>query len=103
MTEPALTIDTIVHRVDRLPFTQLDDDLLALDADRGYVFSMNATSAEIWALFREPTAVKDACAALMREYSIDESTCRRDVLALLEQLRDAGLVEIHDGTSTADR
>ncbi len=103
MSAAFLTLDSMVRRVNRLPFSALDDDLLALDADRGYVYSMNATSAAIWELFREPTSIRAACRTLTGRYAVDEATCERDVLSTLTELLQAGLVEVIDAVSPADR
>ena len=42
----------------------------------------------------DPLSIGELCTRLGREYAAEEETCRRDVIALLSGLRDAGLVQI---------
>jgi hypothetical protein len=50
-----------------------------------------------------PLSVGEVCTRLRREYAVEEEICRRDVIALLSSLREAGLVQVIDrqnGTNT---
>lgn len=94
-----ISVDTVLKRVERLPFARLDQELLALDAERGYVYCLNHAAGHVWDLFREPTSVAAACERLMRDFAVDDAACHRDVLAILNHLLEAGLVEIVDAPS----
>jgi len=48
----------------------------------------------VWTRLGAPVQVGDLCASLAAVYAVDEATCRRDVIAHLEQLRAAGLLEV---------
>jgi Coenzyme PQQ synthesis protein D (PqqD) len=85
---------TIVQRAKDVPFSQLDDELLAIDAQAGYVYSLNESAGRVWELIQSPTSVGEVCNQLRREFTIDETTCQREVIALLEGLCDAGLVQV---------
>lgn len=86
--------DSIVHCAKDIPFSQLDDELLAIDAQAGYVYSLNESAGRVWELIQSPTSVGDVCNQLCREFMIDETSCLREVVALLEGLCDAGLVQV---------
>lgn len=86
--------NTIVERVKGLEFSRLDEAYLAIDADAGYCYGLNSTAGAIWDRIDAPISVSEICARLGRDYDADEDTLRRDVLALLSSLRDAGLVQI---------
>ncbi len=92
MNTVTLDLNTIVHRAVDVPFTQLDNELLAIDAQAGYVYSMNATASRVWELIDHPCTVGDVCSRLRQEFAVDETTCQREVLALLQSLHRAGLV-----------
>lgn len=84
---------TIIRRARELPFSELDDELFAIDAQAGYCYSLNEQGGRIWELIDPPAPVHAICARLRAEYAVDEETCLRDVIDLLEQFRQAGLVE----------
>jgi hypothetical protein len=88
-----LSLHTVIRRAG-VPFTQLDDELLAIDAQQGLLFSLNETGGRVWDAIAEPSSVARVCETLAARYAVDDVTCQRDVLALVEQLRDARLVEV---------
>lgn len=89
-----LSSQTIVKRAERVLFTQLDDELLAIDGEQGFLYSLNETGGLIWDAIAEPALVSDVCDRLVEGFEADEATCQRAVIALLEQLCDAGLAEV---------
>lgn len=85
---------TLIRRAANVVFTVLDDELLAVDAPRGFLYSLNASGRQIWAALSEPATVHDLCARLLAVYDVDDATCRQAVIALLDRMCDEGLVEI---------
>jgi hypothetical protein len=77
-----------------IPCSRLDGDLLAIDEQGGYCYSMNASAARVWELVATPTAVADVCAVLCGEFEVDQETCMRDVSAILAAMLEAGLVNV---------
>lgn len=92
MDKQLISSDTLLHRVSEIAFSKLDDELLAIDADAGYCYSMNTTAEHIWQLLAHPVSAGELCAQLCAEFSVDAATCQSDVFPLLLELRDAGLV-----------
>lgn len=90
---------TVFRRKVELPFSQLDDELLAVDAQAGYCYSLSETAGRVWDLIATPMSLAAICAQLGREYAVDEQTCQRQVVALLQSLREAGLAEAGDALS----
>jgi hypothetical protein len=89
-----LTLDTVITRGARVAFTSLDDEMLAIDAQGGFLYSLNETGQRVWDAIAEPATIDDVCRRLAAAYDVDEAICRRDVLALVERLNDAGLVRV---------
>ena len=85
---------TIVQRGKDIPFSQLDDEMLAIDAQAGFCYSLNESAGRVWDLIATPMSLEAICAQLQREYAVDEQTCRREVTTLLQGLCDAGLVQV---------
>lgn len=90
---------SIVKRGKDVPFSQLDDELLAIDAQAGYCYSLNETAGCVWELIATPMPVSAVCAQLRREFAVDEATCLRETLSLLQALCAAGLVQAVDKTA----
>ena len=96
MDTPSLSLQTRIKRAEGVPFSQLDDELLAIDAQRGFLYSLNETGGLVWDAIAKPALVADVCGRLAASYDVDDATCQREVMTLLEGLRDAGLVEVID-------
>jgi hypothetical protein len=92
---------TLIQRNPAIRFSKLDDEYLALDAEAGFCYSLNPVSERIWGLIERPTTFGGLCAQLQREYTVDETTCQRDVDEVLTGLAEAGLVTLHDAPIAA--
>jgi len=77
-----------------LLFTRVDDALLALDLQAGCYYSLNGPAARVWELIDSPTPVSILCDQLLGEYEVDRTTCLRDVIELIDDLRAAKLVKV---------
>jgi hypothetical protein len=65
-----------------------------LDMKSGMYYGLNAVGARIWSLLQEPKTVREICATIVAEYDVEADPCVRDILALLQELLDRGLVEV---------
>lgn len=76
----------------------VDDDLVFMDVSRGQFYSLRETGIRVWELIGEDatgrTSVDDVVSALCEEYDVDRKTCLHDIGVLIEELLEAGLVEI---------
>lgn len=77
----------------------IGDDVAILGLDRGEYYGLNPTGARIWGLLQKPIQVKDIHAAIVDEFDVEEDAARADLLALLAQLREAGLIEVRGGST----
>jgi hypothetical protein len=75
------------------PLTALvDGETVMFSPDRGVYFGLDPIGTRVWELLGEPRSLDDLCAILGDEYEVDPDTCRTDVGALVEELREAKLV-----------
>lgn len=86
--------NSVIQRTRDLSFSQLDDDLLAIDAQAGYYYALNESAGRIWDLIAKPVTVGTVCEQLRREYAVNPDECERTVLTLLQSLHKAGLVKV---------
>lgn len=79
-------------RVDpRLAWQLVGDEVVILDVASGKARGLNPVASFIWARLEKENP-EGICAALQREFEVDEATARRDVDAFVEELRTLGLL-----------
>lgn len=74
----------------------LAGEAVVLNLRSGIYYGLNAVGAQIWNLIQEPMAVSHIRDVLQGEYDVEPDRCERDLLALLQQLVNARLIEITD-------
>jgi hypothetical protein len=72
---------------------EVGEDVVALQAEHGFAFSMEGVTAAVWRQLEEPVALEQILASLQEDYEVSDERCRTEVAALLEQLVAEGLVE----------
>jgi hypothetical protein len=72
---------------------RFDDEMVVLDLAAGKYFSLDVVGTAIWEQLALGKTPEEVVAALLLEYSVDESTLRADVQRLTEDLVAAGLLE----------
>ncbi len=96
MTLTKIHAGSIVRRTADMLFSNVDGELLAIDEQAGYLYCLNESAGRVWKLIGEPTAVSAVCTRLCQEFAVDQETCLREVLQLLQGLHEAGLVQVED-------
>lgn len=74
--------------------SNVEGETVILELDRGTYYGLDAVGARVWSLIQEPRSVASVRDALVEEYDVDPARCEADVLALLAQLEETGLVEV---------
>jgi coenzyme PQQ synthesis protein D (PqqD) len=99
LVKMSISGDSIVVAVRHQVSCDLAGEAAILEMKSGIYYGLNAVGARIWSLVQAPRRVSDICAALLEEYEVEPERCQADIWALLEELLDKGLVELHHGTS----
>ena len=73
--------------------TDVGNDVVALQAERGFAYGMEDVTASVWRLLEQPRDLDALVADLTAEYEVEEAQCRDEVGALLERMAAEGLVE----------
>lgn len=89
---------TVVATKDQLS-ADLKGEAVILDCASGVYYGLNEVGNTVWAFVQEPRKVIEITAKVATEYEVAAEVCERDVLALLGQLAEAGLIEVRDATS----
>jgi hypothetical protein len=98
MTEQ-LTEQSIVVAVPAQVSADLPDgEVVILNMADGVYYGMNPVGGRIWSLITQPRRVREIRDILLDEYDIESEQCMQEVLALLKELLDQGLVQLQDET-----
>jgi len=74
----------------------LDDEAVILSIKKGVYYSLNPCGNRIWFLIQKPVKVGKVRDSLLEEFDIDKETCEKDLLSLLSDMKNEGLVVIED-------
>ncbi len=61
---------------------------------------MNPVGARVWELLKQPKSVSELRDVLLDEYEVDQERCAQDLLALLQKMRDEGLIEVRGAAAS---
>jgi len=80
--------------------SDLGGEVAILHLEAGVYYGLDAVGARIWSLIQEPKTIGEIRDILVSEYEVGADRCESDVIALLQELADEGLIEVRDGTFT---
>lgn len=92
--ELPITAESTVAWSDAPVATEVDREVVLMSVARGRCYGLGETGSSVWRRLESPIRVDDLCRELMLEYNADTGVLTHDVLALLEQLREEGLVRV---------
>ena len=64
-------------------------------------YSLEGVGARIWGLIQEPKTVKEIRDAILNDYAVEPERCERDLLAVLQEMAEEGLVEVKPPSNEA--
>jgi hypothetical protein len=88
-----LTLDTTVSRTDENLSSTLAEEEVVLNLENGIYYGLNDVGARVWALLETTDTPRKICDALQEEYEVERATLEADVLALLADMEEGGLIE----------
>jgi len=92
--ETIITADSIVTWSTSPVAAEVDREVVLMNLARGCCYGLGETGSDVWRRLAAPVRVSSLCADLMQEYDADAGLLTHDVIALLEQMRDEGLVQV---------
>jgi hypothetical protein len=72
----------------------LGDESAILNMKNSVYYGVNAVGATVWNLLKEPRTIAEIRDTILDEYEVDEARCEQDLLMLLEEMRNEGLIEV---------
>jgi len=74
--------------------SDISGETVILGLTAGRYYGLKDVGARVWQLIQTPTAVSVLEQTIVSEYDVDRERCSTDLVKLLGQLIEAGLVEV---------
>ena len=84
--QPVINLNSLISRTTSVMFTQVDRDKVMMDMEQESYFGLNAVASVIWDLLEEPATPANLCKSLLERFEVDQETCQRETLAVLERM-----------------
>lgn len=88
-----LSVPDAVEPGDEVIFQPLHDEMVLLNMKTQEYFGLDDVGAEMWNLLVQHGDVEQVAAILTERYDVDRETLRRDLVALIGRLLEAGLLK----------
>jgi hypothetical protein len=75
---------------------RIDDEIAILNLQREIYFGLRGAGVQIWDALDEPCSVSDLCDVVVNEFDVSRADCEADVVEILRQLTEEGLVDVAD-------
>ena len=89
-----LTLDATFHIPDYVSFAFVEQDAMLLNMQNNQYYLLDDVGARLWGLMGEGKSLRESYQVLLEEYEVEPARLEQDVLELLENLKEKGLVEI---------
>ena len=94
MPNHVITLETTVCRDERFLTTDLDDEIVMMDIDKGSYYGLNGCGTQIWALLTQPITVGNICHRLTEEFEVSSTQCEKDVIDFLQNLSARDMLKV---------
>jgi hypothetical protein len=89
-----LSMDSIVSAAPEQLSCDLADESAILNLKNTVYYGLDPVGTRIWHMLQQPTKVSELRDRLLDEYDVEAEQCERDLLGLLEAMRDEGLIQV---------
>ena len=74
----------------------LDMERVVLHLQTGKHYFLDPVGARIWKILGQPQRVEEILRLLLEEFDVDPQACEKDLLELLKDLTEEGLIQVVD-------
>ena len=83
---------------DAVAWREVDGEFVLISVETTHYYSLNSSGSDVWRILLEgPQTAESIASLLARRHGLDSGEIGGGVLALLDQLRDEGLLRIEEG------
>ena len=90
----SLSQESVVNAAKDQVSCNLGAEAAILNTKEGIYYGLDPIGTQVWKLLQTPRRVADIQKVLLQEYEVEPDRCQHDLLALLEDLLGAGLIEV---------
>ena len=92
--EPAISSGTVVVAADGVVARRVAERTVLMDALQGAYYGLDEIGARVWTDIEREISVREICDRLRADYEVEAERCEREVVRLLREMVDRGLVRI---------
>lgn len=92
-----LTIDSRLRIPPYVTSSFVDEDAVLLNTRTNQYFALEEVSSRLWTLLKDGKGLREVVQTLQMEYTVLPKELERDVLDLVRELMENGLVELVEG------
>ena len=89
-----ITLSSRVQVAPEVVSCDLAGEAAILDMKDGVYYGLDPVGASIWNQLQKPVVLEEVRDQIISEYDVEAEECQEDLLELMEQLVDNGLVEL---------
>ena len=94
MQNAGVSLQDTVQVSENAVFRELDGEAVILNLETGTYFGLNESGTRMWNLVQQHGALQKVLEALQQEYNVPPETLREDLLRLVCQLHEKGLLRV---------
>ena len=102
MSASPVSVRSVVAVADHQVSSELAVEVIILNLQSGVYHGLEEVGARVWGLMKEPAPVHVLRDSLLEEYEVEPARCEQDLIALLEELKEHGLLQVRDEQRGAD-
>jgi len=91
-----ITKNSRVVVADDVVSCDLDGEAAILNLKDGVYYGLDPIGAKIWNSIQKTCLVDDLIEMILKEYNVDREICENDILELINELIDNGLVKVNE-------
>ncbi len=85
-------LNTVFSRDSQLVSTELDDEMVVMDDEKGAFFGLNSTAKLIYGLLDSPRTLGELIDLLTAQYAVSAEQCQQDITPFLEMMLTSKLL-----------
>ncbi len=77
-------------------YCNVEDEMVLLGMEDGIYYGLNPVGAFIWEQIKEPKTIDEVRDAILDEYDVGKDECEKDLMELLQELTQKGMIVVKD-------
>lgn len=96
MKQSTIDFDQKIAVPDNVLFRELDGEAVILNLDDESYYGLDDVGTRMWIVVELSKTIGDAHAQLLTEYDVDAERLKADMIDLVQELCDRGLIEVEN-------